>query len=617
MRLFTLLLAFFLLSISLEAAQTVYGKVQSKDEKAPLPGASVRVVDSQKGTYANSRGVFKLQIDAKDKELLIKSIGYKSKKVSVNSLTDTLLILLEADRVVSGTALVYGEIEPYTLIERAIARKKSNSAKIKTVEGKLQTKVYADAGESLLPGGGDNSISVTMEIGGEEKKEAPKKILMESIAINYKDYDKDIYHSHIISRRQTKNVPAQVNMFVMGEFINFYDERIELMETKIISPMADDAQDYYSYKIIERQILDGKYIYIVEVIPNSTLYPTFDGKIMISEGDYDFVGAELTTSPHTAISFVKSLKFTEKFEKYDHNLWYPNFLEIKSALGADIIKGSFSIDLELTLTSIYSDLKLNEKLPDSLYTEQVKWVTVSSLADSTDKDYWQNNSLFADSKEDEKIYAEVDSLVVNVDSLQQEEDFSFGFTPYLDFNRASDVMYGLTPNIGYKDWYLSYKGAYSTGTDQYYSSLYLNGLFDVSSVQFSANVGYHQEIAVFSDDNTSPRELNTLQAGLFGKDYYDYYQADVFRASIGMQYKELNLGLSFEQSDQQAIGVNTSKYAFGDINWRANPTIDNQKYQTLKYNLLFGSKGFLGIGETPFYLSLYGLFGIFNSTCRR
>ncbi len=608
MRSLIFLLSLVFIVTNADASQTVYGVVKSKDKSSPLPGASVRVVGTQRGTYANRDGLFKLQIHNTNKELLIKYIGYKSQNVSVSSLTDTLKIFLEPERVLSGKAIVYGDIEPNILIERAIARKNENSKKIKTVMGKLQTKLYIDASETLVPSADDNSMSISLSA-GEEKKEPPKKSLMETISMTYKDYDKNIYHSNILSRRQTKNVPAQFNQVVLSEFINFYDDRIEFGETQIVSPLANDALDYYKYKITDKQVLDGKYIYFVDVIPSTTLYPTFDGQILISEGDYDMVGVDLTPSSHTAITFFKNIRFQEKFEKYKEDLWYPGFLQFDATIGANILAGVVEINVDATVTSIYSELKLNEALPDSIYEANQKYITVSPLADSTDKDYWQDNSLFSTSQEDEKIYAEIDSMVVESDSLEQQSDFSYNITPFLDFNRAFDVSYGLTPSVTYGATSLTLDAYYSTGLKDFMTSVYLNNTFAIGDISFNAEIGYYQKAGTFSDDKSSPRLLNTIHAGLFARDYYDYFKEDAFKVKLDMKYQQMQLGLAFAQSQQESVGVNTSRYAFGDNDWRANPKITSTEFQTLNYNLSFGSKGLFGIGATPYYLGVYGVIG--------
>lgn len=600
----------FLFLVNISYAQTVFGVIESKDEKSALPGASVRIIGTNKGTYANRDGLFKLNLKPSENKLLIKSIGYKSKEISVNSQTDTLKIYLEPDRIVSGKAVVYGDIEPHTLIERAIAKKKQNSQKIKTVKGKLQTKLFADGTESINTFSDEETTTLSVSISTEDKKkEKPKKILMESISMTFIDKEESIYHSHILSRRQTKNIPSQVNQLVFGEFVNFYQDRISLLDVNIVSPLADDALDYYEYEILEKQILDGKYIYIVKLKPDTELYPTFDGTIMISEGDYDFVGADVSPSSHTAISFFKKIRMVEKFEKYDDNLWYPNFLQFKTTIVANVLSGALEFNVDFNATSIYSDLVLNQALPDSLYTNDVKWVTVSTEADSADSQYWQENSLFANSEEDEKIYAEIDSMVVDIDSTANDQSVAFSIEPHLSFNRSADISYGLTPSINYKDASLEYTGSYNTGLDELHSELSLTQTYFTNKFMFTGVASYFNNIGSFSDDKSGSKVLNTLQAGLFGKDYYDYYKEEGFAIGLLGNYKNISLSLGYKKTSQESIGVNTSKFIWGDKDWRDNPAISSTDFNIFNYALIMGSKGFMGMGATPYFFGIYGTVG--------
>ncbi len=603
-----LLLLIFISTLS--SAQTIYGIVKSKDEKSILPGASVRIIGTQRGTYANRHGIFKLNLQSSDSKILVKSIGYKSKEIAVNSLTDTLYIFLDTDRIVSGKAIVYGNIEPYTLIERAIAKKKENSKKIKTVSGKLQTKLFADGTESIDAFSDEETTSVSVTLSSEDKKkEKPQKVLMESIAMTYIDKEESIDHSHIISRRQTKNIPSEVNQLVFDAFLNFYDDRIDFFGPSIVSPLADDALDYYDYKIIDKQTLDGKYIYIVKLLPNTELYPTFDGTIMISEGDYDFVGADVSPSKHTAITLLKDIKVVEKFEKYKDNIWYPNFLQFDASFVVSVLSGALELNLDLSATRIYSDLIFNEPLPDSLYTKDVKWVTVSTLADSTDSEYWSQNSLFANSEEDEKIYSEIDSMVIDIDSTDYNRSWEFSIEPYLSFNRSADISYGLTPSLNFKDASLEYTGCYSTGLNDLLSHVTFTQKYFTNKFMFIGTAEYFDNIGTFSDDKSTSKILNTFQAGFFGKDYYDYYKEEGFALALSGNYKNISLSFGYRMSTQDSIGVNTSKYIFGDKSWRSNPGISSKEFQTFNYGLFLGNKGFMGMGATPYFLGLYGIIG--------
>ena len=81
------------------AAVVVRGMVIDGDDKEPLIGASVLIEGTNKGVATNIDGLFSLKLSP-DTSLVISYIGYKTKKVHVNSLlhSDDNVIVLEEDR---------------------------------------------------------------------------------------------------------------------------------------------------------------------------------------------------------------------------------------------------------------------------------------------------------------------------------------------------------------------------------------------------------------------------------------------------------------------------------------------------------------------------------------
>src|SRR5690606_12923066 len=84
----------FLLVAPVLAQQTVTGVVKSQDDQELLPGVSVLVKGTQRGTVTDLDGAFAL--DASQGEVLVFSfVGYNSKEIAVQNNTAELEILLE------------------------------------------------------------------------------------------------------------------------------------------------------------------------------------------------------------------------------------------------------------------------------------------------------------------------------------------------------------------------------------------------------------------------------------------------------------------------------------------------------------------------------------------
>jgi iron complex outermembrane recepter protein len=84
MRLWLSLVFFMLCSTIILAQTTVTGKVTDTKTGTPVPGVSVKIKSSKKGTTTNSEGVFSIQA-VPDDVLEISEVGYKTQSIKVGS----------------------------------------------------------------------------------------------------------------------------------------------------------------------------------------------------------------------------------------------------------------------------------------------------------------------------------------------------------------------------------------------------------------------------------------------------------------------------------------------------------------------------------------------------
>ena len=90
-----LLVSSFLLCSSLIFAQsTISGKVVDNKTGSPIPGVSVKLKSTRKGTTTNNEGVFKIQANPGD-EIELSAIGFKSKQVKFLGSSDLSISLEE------------------------------------------------------------------------------------------------------------------------------------------------------------------------------------------------------------------------------------------------------------------------------------------------------------------------------------------------------------------------------------------------------------------------------------------------------------------------------------------------------------------------------------------
>ncbi|MFH1050718.1 MAG: DUF5686 family protein [bacterium] len=612
-----LILILFLFQFCLAESQThqntysIYGEVSDNSSGDAIPGATIKVVNSNKGTYSSTRGKFKIPFLTGKNKLKIMSIGYETQFVDVDETIDTVRIQLVESAVKLKEATVIGNIEPKDVIKRAIERKQENQQKISTFKGLLYSKVVMELDGNVFGSTSGNSISIGGSL-GTKAPEQYKMFVLETFTRMYSDYEKNVNFKEIIQRRQTANIKPNDNVMAISNFFNLYKDEVDFINVNFVTPLSKDALDYYNYKILKKNILDNRYIYEIQVMPKTDIFPLFKGMIKIVEGTYNLIELDLEPSESTAIAFMDSLHIIQKFEEIKENMWHPSLLEITGKARVDIIKGIIDVKLNAKASSIYSEMEVNVLLPDSIYLENVKKLTVAPLADSSKIEYWEKNSLRDISEREKMMYVKVDSLVAVADTLAKDSSkirYSI-LNPYFDFNRVTSVSIGLSPWFQYDIFYLYGSAAFSFGLQKPVGSIGLQmpfklfeKLFFVSGNLFSKaeSDGYYGNI---------PMLINTVSSSLFHYDYYDYFKKDGWSIVLSVPSRQFSFDLMLENSRCFSLEKNTDRSIFTKKYWRNNPQIDDGNFlsasgsMNLYLHRIF--KFYKGFEMNLYYSFIYG-----------
>ncbi|MGA2296163.1 MAG: DUF5686 family protein [FCB group bacterium] len=577
---------------------SITGVVVDANTKSPIAGATIRIENTNQGTYSSSQGKFKLPFLEGDVKIKVKSLGYESTYININEKNkDTLQIKLKPSPVQLKGVQVTEKITADQIIERAIKKKNENLAKLKTFSGLLYSKLVVELGGSMFGGVNGNSVSVSATLGQQVDKKY-QMFLMETFSRVYKDYVMNISQTEIIQRRQTSNIAANQNIMAISSFFNFYDESIKLINAEMVTPLSSKAFSYYNFTLLDRSILDDRYVYIIGVKPSSDVYPAFEGTLKIVEGTYNIIELNLKPGKGTAISFIDSLHFNQKFEELKKDIWQPTYLEVTGKARVDVIKGMLDISADVTATGIYSDASVNEPLPDSIYFQaSPRRITVAKFADSVKTEFWDKSSLREISDKEKAIYTNIDTLVHN-DSVKTESHFNWNYSPEFSFNRVGSVILGITPSIRLYDVNLAGTAKYSFGLRK---ALGYVGLSTNQSLGKRADIGFYgsvfSDLGVSSNDRFYPDLITSIFGLLFHKDYYDFYKKDGWNAGLNGSLWNIIYNGSVESSRQFSLSNTTNRSIFEKMEFRKNPAIIEGNYGVIKGSLSYGDANEFSIGN--------------------
>jgi hypothetical protein len=568
----TLLALITLLTLNITYADVITGRIVDSKTKESVVSASVRLLGTSKGTYANRDGIFKLPGVKKGDKVKFTAIGYQSETVVISNETN-LDIKLVPESVKMSEATVTDEIAVEEIIKRAVANKEANQKKIKTVEQSLFSKVKVELGGALyefenpLPGTGDKEL----------ERDLWENIIAETYSKSYKDFEKKISKDVIIKRRNTANFKPEYNLISLSSFVNFYADEIGINNTRFTSPLSEDALDEYEFKLISRELYDDKFIYVIEFISVSNVYPGFVGTMSILEESYELTYIKAKPTSDDLIEFISNIEFEEKFEKMNSDYWYPTLLNTTGQLKVELLAGMFDFTATASAMTVVEDLKINQPLPDSIYKNPERRVVAAPDADSAANEFWANSSLINTTEKEREIYTKTDSLAKEFAALDsvREGSFKFDYSPYLRLNRVDGFTIGISPMLEISRYFNpEFFGAYAITSDNwYFGAKAKSRILDY----LQADIGFERNTNPLSVNNNSDILLSSATS-LFVRDYYDWYLSDRVDGGLNFRYDYLTLRASYRNELISNIPNNNPKL-FSQYKWRENRVIDEGRYE--------------------------------------
>jgi hypothetical protein len=603
----------------------IRGKILDSENKKPLYGATIRVVDETNGTYSSRDGSFKLLVSEKDRELKITFIGYQPKIVPIKSFKDKQLeVILDVSPVVKKEINVYGDYAD-NIVRQAIEKKKDNFKKKKTLSGILYSKINLEVDKEGLSGFGAGDGSITLSTGGssDSGSAANKYFIMETISQYYRDFPKYISSTTILQRRQTRNIPSDENIVSITSFEDMTVDELKLPGVTLKTPLAADALSYYYYTVIKETVDDNRNVYILSFHPNSDLIPGFIGEMAIIDSTFDLIDIKFVPTRKTAIQFFDSLSYHEKYVEAEKNIWVPAFMEVTANLDINILSGVISISPKIKATSILNDIVVNKPLPDSVYLPTKQNTQVAKDADSSKPEFWDRHAqveLSDDEKaifqkdldREKEIYQKVDQAVTKQDSIKDKESRSIIsqifhiVSPKLYFNRVAALMPGLEAEK--RVWLINTDGTgyYSFGQKRFFGDAGISIPYYNEKLTIKPYGTVFSKIGTMSSDNSYGLFVNSLLAGILHLDYYDYYRLDGYAAGCQFDYSRFYSSIEFENSRQMSLLKKTNRSIFTNDSLRNNPAIDEGNFNSLKASVSLNSSRSLKYDEFAYFLSIDG-----------
>ena len=559
-------------------ATTVSGIIRSAKENAPLAFSSVLIKGTTKGVSANKSGFYSINLEPGEYTLVCQFVGFTTIEKKLK-LTNTDLVVdfnLEPRQYDLKDVVVKsgGEDPAYAIIRKAIASREMHLKEIKQfscdvyIKGQLQLRNYP---KSFF------GQKVDFEDGDTSKR---KMLFLSETIAKYSVEEPNKTKIEVISTK----VSGQSDGFGFSspQIISFYENTISvgrsLNPRGFISPIANNALNFYQYKFEGTFFEFGKEISRIKVIPKRPYEPLFTGYINISENDWRIQSVDLKLLKQQQMQLLDTLVIQQNYVPAG-NYWviknqviYPsgkifgfdffgNFLQVYDQFNLDpSFKPKF---FDNTLLKFYdSSNKKSAAYWDSirpipLLTEELRDYKKKDSLEQVKKDPRYLDSL---DKRRNKISI-VGILVTGQSFSKQKKKESLSFDPLiktLNYNTVEGGVVEFSPTYnkeleGRKSLTITPNFRYGFANKHFNANLALNYNFGKKYIQ-SIAVSGGRKVYQFNNAGPISERINSLYTLTGEYNYFKIYEAEFFRIAYNQGVGSgINLNANFQFQNRHSL----------------------------------------------------------------
>jgi hypothetical protein len=398
----------------------------ARDEHSfePVPFASVRFRIAQSGTLADSSGSFWLLQGPHSKDTLeITSVGYQDfiQPIDFSAVTgDTLRITANMVRgkMIAAVTLKVKVNRAHILWKRIIAHKPMNDRyRFNNFSYQLYNKLELD-----LKNINKDKLSqmkllkpfsfIFENVDTAEGASFLPAYLTEAISNYY-------YQKNPVKRREVfeavntvgvNNESVSKLLGGMDQNVNFYDNFIPVFDKLFISPIADNSEDYYNYKIADTQHLGGKRIIHLLFSPKHKGTNTFEGDCWVHDTTNAIQKMNLRLDASANVNYVQKLSLIQEYQMINDSTWF--LAKDKFVVDVNPI-GKNSIAFIGRKTTTYQNIVVNDSsvVKELDKNKKKEEVILPPSASYKNEDYWAQSRPEDLTEGEKKVYKMIDTLL--------------------------------------------------------------------------------------------------------------------------------------------------------------------------------------------------------------
>lgn len=422
----------------------VRGIIRDQQTGERVPFASVVLKVSGDGKLADSAGTFELYLPLNSDTLEITSVGYEPYK-----------LFLADSMFVNGPLNIIIDMLPGVIDIGVVVKAKGNRGLFfwkKIVKNKPLNDRYRFDNFSY-----DLYNKLELDLNNVDKEKLEKIRLLKSFSFILDNIDTTetipylpVYITETISNYYFQKHPRKYREVIhavkavgnenesvakllggMDQNINVYNNFIPVLDKQFVSPLSDNGDNYYNYKVADTQYVSGRrlihFIFTAKHKGNNT----FEGDCWVQDSTYAIQKITLRLSKDANLNYVNNLVMVQEYSMVEGGLWFVS--KDKMVMEVDPL-GNNKLSFIARKTTTYKSVEIEKPSVSFELSKNTKAEEIILLPGAMERseEYWTENRFEPLSKNEQGVYQMIDTLMEMPKFKTYTRTVNFVGTGYLD-----------------------------------------------------------------------------------------------------------------------------------------------------------------------------------------
>jgi hypothetical protein len=455
--------------------RVLVGRIVDGHSGEPVPFASVQIKKAGTGKLADSAGAFRLRIPEDPVDTLeITSVGFQDLKMPLYN------FYFQHDTLQLTFSLVPGKFTAEVVVRkkvnrglimwrRIVARKPFNDRyRFQNFSYELYNKLELDinnvTSDKLAKTPFLKSFDyVINKVDTAEGRSFLPTYLTEAISHYY-------FQKNPLRRREVfkavktlgvKNESVNKLLGGMDQVVNFYNNFIPVFDKQFVSPISDNGDEYYNYKVADTQYAGGRRLIHFLFVPKRAGTNTFEGDCWVHDTTFAIQKMNLRLGKDANVNYVNRLSLIQEYQLINDSTWFlskDKFVVDINPIGKERLafigrKTTTYRQVVVNDPSVLAELEKNKKLEER--------IVPSDINDRTEE-YWSTARHEELSKTEKAIYTMVDTLLNDKKFIRYTKWANFIGTGYM---RVGKFLIGPWQNWMTRNIQEGYRVRFDLGTN--------------------------------------------------------------------------------------------------------------------------------------------------------